>query len=164
MIRHPAKGFVENVKEIVAKMISRDVPAYTNAVVTDIDVVGGLMFVKVRRLTSDTADAGYYSVLGAYVPRIGDTVLCARFGGTLVILGDIQRAGGTTFISNPVTGNSTPQSTPHSLGVVPGEVLIMLVGGPASYVQPSITEGVHDETNIIATVTTGWVYRIMAWA
>jgi len=68
------------------------------------------------------------------------------------------------FVSAEVTGNGAAQSTAHGLGVTPKQVFIALTGGPAAYAQPSIDEGAHDATNVVATVTTGWKYRIIAIA
>jgi len=72
--------------------------------------------------------------------------------------------GTYTFISAELTGNGSAQSTPHGLDWTPQRVLAFLTGGPASYTQPTITLGTHDATNLVATVTNGWKYRLVAFA
>ena len=72
--------------------------------------------------------------------------------------------GPYTFISAEITGNGAAQSTPHTLEKVPERVVAFLTGGPATYTQPTIALGTHTATNLIATVTTGWKYRLVAHA
>ena len=68
------------------------------------------------------------------------------------------------FVSGVVTGTGGAQNTAHGLGGAPTVVVIALVGGPAVYVQPVVTEGAHDATNCVVTVTANWQYRIIAFA
>ncbi len=68
------------------------------------------------------------------------------------------------FLSDELTGTGSAQEILHNLGWAPAHVIPMLTGGPASYTQPSITLGPHTTTAIVATVTTGWKYRVLAYA
>ena len=67
------------------------------------------------------------------------------------------------FVSAELTGTGSAQTTAHTLEKVPERVLVFLTGGPASYAQPTITQGTHDADSVFTTVTTGWKYRILAW-
>jgi hypothetical protein len=68
------------------------------------------------------------------------------------------------FLSAEQTGTGSAQNVAHTLGKLPERVLPFLTGGPASYSQPTITLGTHTADNLVATVTTGWKYRLMAVA
>jgi len=72
--------------------------------------------------------------------------------------------GAYTFVSAEQTGTGSAQSIPHGLDRTPERIIPVLTGGPASYSQPTITLGTHDATNLVATVTTGWKYRLIAFA
>ena len=66
------------------------------------------------------------------------------------------------WLSAEVTGNGAAQNTAHTLEKVPERVLVFLTGGPASYAQPTITQGAHTASEVIVTCTTGWKYRVLA--
>ena len=68
------------------------------------------------------------------------------------------------FLSAVTLGTGSEQDIPHGLAAVPAAVMVCLVGGPAAYVQPVITEGAHDGTNIKVTCTAGWSWRALAFA
>ena len=68
------------------------------------------------------------------------------------------------FLSAEQTGTGSAQDVPHTLGKTPESVIAFLTGGPASYTQPTITLGTHTAADLIATVTTGWKYRLAAFA
>lgn len=72
--------------------------------------------------------------------------------------------GAYTFVSAELTGTDSAQSTPHGLEKVPERIIAVLTGGPASYSQPTISFGAHTDTNLITSVTTGWKYRLLAFA
>lgn len=76
----------------------------------------------------------------------------------------VTKAKLAMFVSAVITGTGAPQNTAHGLGVVPAAVFIALVASPAAFAQATVAEGAHDATNVIATVATNWVYRIIAWA
>lgn len=67
------------------------------------------------------------------------------------------------FSSTEQTGNGAEQDIAHGLGVTPSIVAIYVTGdarvGWAAY---SVVEGVHDGTNVKATVTTNVKYRVLA--
>ena len=66
------------------------------------------------------------------------------------------------FVSDELTGTGSAQSTAHTIEKVPERVLVFLTGGPASYAQPTITQGTHTNADVLTTVTAGWKYRILA--
>lgn len=68
------------------------------------------------------------------------------------------------FLSDELTGTGSAQEILHDLGQAPAHVIAFLTGGPSSYSQPSISLGPHTVSAIVATVTTGWKYRILAHA
>lgn len=69
------------------------------------------------------------------------------------------------FVSAIETGTGAQQSIPHGLGIVPAQVTLALVGGPAAYSQPVMTQSAPaDATNVYVTCTTGWEYQVTAWA
>jgi len=72
--------------------------------------------------------------------------------------------GAYTFLSPEQTGTGSAQNIAHGLDKLPERVLAFLTGGPASYTQPTITLGTHTAADLIATVTTGWKYRLAAFA
>jgi hypothetical protein len=74
-----------------------------------------------------------------------------------------QGSLGQKYASAVTVGTGAAVNIAHGLGVVPHLVIVALVAGPASYSQPTVTEGVHDATNLKVTVTTGWSYRIYAF-
>jgi len=68
------------------------------------------------------------------------------------------------FLTDELTGTGSAQETLHDLGQAPAHVIAFLTGGPPSYSQPTIFFGPHTATAIVATVTSGWKYRILAHA
>lgn len=72
--------------------------------------------------------------------------------------------GAYTFVSGEQTGTGSAQNVAHGLEKVPERVIAVLTGGPATYSQPTITLGTHTATDLVATVTTGWKYRLLAFA
>ncbi len=69
------------------------------------------------------------------------------------------------FKSTELTGNGSAQSTAHGLGQTPSVVIIVPTDtAPVTTGAYTVTEGAHDATNVIATVTNGKKYRIFAFA
>jgi len=66
------------------------------------------------------------------------------------------------FLSAEQTGTGAEQSIAHGLGVTPSLVLIIITGSPTTYAALTVTEGVHDATNVKVTVTTDWKYKVFA--
>jgi len=63
------------------------------------------------------------------------------------------------FVSAEITADGTAQETAHSLGRVPSVVIVSIVDITDG---DKVTEGSHDATNCITTVTTGAKYKIIA--
>lgn len=64
------------------------------------------------------------------------------------------------FISTEQTGNGSAQSIPHGLGVTPTKVLVALTYVPSG--GATITEGTHNATNVVVTVTNLAKYKVQA--
>ena len=70
----------------------------------------------------------------------------------------------TVFVSTEQTGTGGAQNIPHGLGRAPSVVLIAPTDtSPATVGQYTVTEGTHDATNIVVTVTSGKKFKILAW-
>lgn len=68
------------------------------------------------------------------------------------------------FKSANQTGTGAAQNIAHGLGRVPTFVLVVPVDlTPATVGQYAATEGAHDATNVVVTVTTGKIFRVFAW-
>lgn len=112
---------------------------------------------------SDTAGA-FADAPGTKLVRIGRVVGLSDSSNTKILYVDANYQGPEIFVSAEQTGNGSAQNVAHGLGVTPSQVYIALTGGPAAYTQPSIVEGTHTSTNVVATVTLNWKYRVIAIA
>jgi predicted RecA/RadA family phage recombinase len=70
--------------------------------------------------------------------------------------------GEGVFISDEQTGDGSSQTIAHDLGAAPVKVLIIPTEF-ASNISYDATEGTHTSTNVVATVTSGAKYRVMAF-
>lgn len=75
---------------------------------------------------------------------------------------DSSNALSGIFVSGEVTGTGSAQNTAHSLGSTPSAVFIAPTEF-ASNVSVDIAQGTHTSTNVVATVTTGVKYTIIAF-
>lgn len=66
------------------------------------------------------------------------------------------------FTSGELTGDGTEQSTAHGLGTTP--LLVWATPSDLSGGAYTVVYGVHDSTNVKATVTNGEKYRLHALA
>ena len=95
------REFARMVAEIASEVIKPSIPAFEIAVVTSIDDNRA----RIRRLPETVEEAREFSVLASlFNPQVGDTVLCARHSGTLIILGRVGAASplGQTIATIPV--------------------------------------------------------------
>jgi hypothetical protein len=77
-----------------------------------------------------------------------------------------DKADVNMFVSAETTGTGSSQSIAHGLGVVPAAVIVVCTdntGGTTSGAW-TVTEGVHDATNVNVTVLTGKKFKVVAWA
>lgn len=65
------------------------------------------------------------------------------------------------FKSTEQTGTGSSQNIAHGLGVTPGLVFAMVTDAGSTYV---LTEGTHDATNVVVTVTSGKKFKVIAIA
>jgi hypothetical protein len=69
------------------------------------------------------------------------------------------------FVSAELTGTGGAQNVAHGLGVVPGLVFVAPTDtAPATIGVYTVTEGAHDATNVIVTVTSGKKFKVLAYA
>ena len=69
------------------------------------------------------------------------------------------------FVSAEQTGTGGAQNIAHGLGATPAKVVVVPTDlTPATVGQYAATQGAHDGTNVVVTVTTGKKYVVMAWA
>ena len=68
------------------------------------------------------------------------------------------------FISTEQTGTGSAQNIAHGLGSTPTKVFVAPTDlTPTTVGQYVVTEGAHDGTNVVVTVTTGKKYKVLAW-
>ena len=69
------------------------------------------------------------------------------------------------FVSTEQTGTGAAQNIAHGLGVVPSFVFVAPTDlTPATVGSYSVVEGVHTNTNVVVTVTTGKKFKVIAFA
>jgi predicted RecA/RadA family phage recombinase len=79
--------------------------------------------------------------------------------------GSVTFAKAAVFVSTEQTGTGAPQNIAHGLGAIPAAVLVTPTDlAPATTGDYTVTEGAHDATDVIVTVTTSKKYKVMAWA
>jgi len=79
--------------------------------------------------------------------------------------GTILAADMKMFLSAEQTGTGSAQNVAHGLGTTPSKVVIFITGDArAAWAVFSITEGAHDATNVVVTVTASMKFRVLAWA
>ena len=70
----------------------------------------------------------------------------------------------TVFVSTEQTGTGSTQNVAHGLARVPSLVVIIPTDtAPATTGQYTATEGTHDATNVVVTVTSGKKFKVLAW-
>ena len=93
----------------------------------------------------------------AYQSLSGDVTM-NNAGVTAVGAKKITIAKSAAFFSAQLTGTGSSQNIAHGLGVVPSAVLIVPTDGG------TVVPGSHSTTNVVATVTTGKKFDVLAWA
>lgn len=72
--------------------------------------------------------------------------------------------GRLAFISVEQTGTGALQNVVHDLGLVPRAVLVVPTDlAPVTTGQYTVTEGAHDATNVVVTVTLGKKFKVLIW-
>lgn len=155
-------NFVSNIKEIVQNVVAPYLPAFETAIVIAVTGTPNRS-ITIQRISSATADTNNAKLLGSYVPKAGDTVLCARMGtSSLVVLGKVGSVRADPyFISPEITGNGAEQNTAHGLGATPRFVFAAMTSTLVA--SAVIVEGAHDATNVKITATSGARYRVIAF-
>jgi len=73
-------------------------------------------------------------------------------------------AASDRFVSTEQTGTGAPQNIAHGLGVIPSDVLVVPTDlAPATTGDYTVTEGAHDATDVIVTVTIDKKFKVVAW-
>ena len=77
----------------------------------------------------------------------------------------VTYAKAALFISTEQTGTGAAQNIAHGLGAVPAKVLVTPTDlTPATVGSYVVTEGTHDGTNVVVTVTSGKKFKVLAIA
>lgn len=89
----------------------------------------------------------------------------AAANSILFAAGAVTFAKANVFVSTEQTGTGSAQNIAHGLGAVPAAVLIVPTDtAPVTVGLYTAIEGAHDITNVVATVTSGKKYKVLAWA
>lgn len=79
--------------------------------------------------------------------------------------GSLKVAKLSVFKSTEQTGTGSSQNVAHGLGVTPGLVIVYPTDtSPATAGVYAMTEGSHDATNVVVTVTSGKKFKVVAIA
>jgi hypothetical protein len=79
--------------------------------------------------------------------------------------GSVKVAKLSTFKSTEQTGTGSSQNIAHGLGVTPGLVIVEVTDtSPSTAGVYTMTEGTHDATNVVVTVTSGKKFKVIAFA
>jgi hypothetical protein len=82
-----------------------------------------------------------------------------------IAAGAVTKAKTAMFVSVELTGTGAPQNIAHGLGAVPAFVFGSPTDtSPATAGIYTLTEGAHDATNVIVTVTSGKKFKVLAMA
>lgn len=94
-------------------------------------------------------------------PKLGaNAVSSAKLAAGAVLF-----ANAAVFVSTEQTGTGAPQNIAHGLGAVPSAVLVVPTDlAPATTGDYTVTEGAHDATNVVVTVTASKKFKVLAWA
>lgn len=101
--------------------------------------------------------------------RVGRVVALSDANLTKVLYIDAQWAvaaqtGMKVFVSAEQTGTGSAQNIAHGMGIVPFKVFVAPTDlTPATVGSYVVTEGAHDATNIVVTVTTSKKFKVMAF-
>jgi predicted RecA/RadA family phage recombinase len=101
----------------------------------------------------------------AHLPAAGaDATGEVRLNGTGNPASTIMLAEYRPFVSTEQTGTGAPQNIAHGLGVIPAAVVIVPTDtAPATAGDYTATEGAHDATNVVVTVTLDKKFKAIAW-
>ena len=83
--------------------------------------------------------------------------------------GAVTLAKAKAFVSAELTGTGASQNVAHGLAVAPAAVLLVPTAGhdgagAAGDKMPVLTAGSHTTTNVVATVSLGAKFKVLAWA
>lgn len=118
---------------------------------------------------SNTAGALADAPSSTNAVRAGRVVGLSDANVTKVLYVDAQwqqdARGQRIFISTEQTGTGSAQNIAHGLGVTPTKVFVAPTDlTPATVGSYVVTEGAHDATNVVVTVTTSKKYKVLAIA
>lgn len=79
--------------------------------------------------------------------------------------GAVTKAKTKMFVSTERTATGAAENIAHGLATIPAMVFVSITDSTAAVVGGyTITEGAHDGTNIILTITNNVKYKVMCWA
>lgn len=97
-------------------------------------------------------------------------VTAAKIADATITAAQIENKGVTfgktkAFVSSVQTGTGAVQNIAHGLSAVPAAVMIVPYDTSATTAGDYVAvEGTHTTSNVLATVTTGKKYKVLAWA
>lgn len=119
-------------------------------------------------LVGDGTDLASVAVSGDVTLAANGAVTIANDAVTTVKINNdaVTAAKALTFVSTEQTGSGSEQSIAHGLGATPSIVIIAVTEHPGTPDTGAfdVAEGVHDGTNVLATVTLNVKYKVFAWA
>ncbi len=112
-----------------------------------------------------TGDAvGIARAISPTLIRITRDVSGAALSGGALTAGSLPVSKLATFKSTEQTGTGSAQNIAHGLSGTPGLVIVYPTDtSPATAGAYTMTEGAHDATNCVVTVTTGKKYKVVAF-
>lgn len=117
------------------------------------------------KLATDAVTTAKIAALAVTAAKLAaDAVTTAKIAALAV-----TAAKALVFASTEQTGTGSSQNVAHGLAATPSIVLLVATAGHdgmggAGDLMPVLTEGSHDSTNVVATVSAGAKFKVFAWA
>lgn len=166
--------------EIILSDVKKAFPSFSvaaGATVSNVKMLGSQLEAA-GPLLKKLVDAGDITYTVAEDPSVPNDLELGQAAGALadgavttakLAAGAVTLAKAKAFVSTVLTGTGSEQNVAHGLAVVPAAVLLVPMAGhdgagAAGDLMPSLVEGVHTTTNVVATVSNGAKFKVLAWA
>lgn len=176
-------------QELVLSDMKKSFPVLTvagNSTLADVAMLGGQLEAA-GPLLKKLSDAGTITYSVAEDPSVPNDLELGQAAGALengavttsklasgavttakLASGAVTAAKAAVFMSGELTGTGASQSVAHGLGAAPSVVLLVPVeghdgSGAAGDLMPSLVAGSHTSTNVVATVSNGAKFKVLAW-
>ena len=117
----------------------------------------GIALADLAQGTNGQLPIAQTSAATAYKTTSGDVTI-DKDGVTTIGAAKVTNAKAKLFFSAQATGTGSSQNIAHGLGVTPSVVLLVPTDGG------TVLPGTHTSTNVVATVTSGKKFDVLAWA